>query len=254
MLEEAIRTYLYKKKIPNIRLKAVLFDMDGVLFDSMKNHSMAWHQAMERFGMHLSLEEAYLHEGRTGAGTIQIVSQRERGYQADEAEIQAIYQTKSDIFNQLPKPLPMEGAAEVLAAVADTNLDIMVVTGSGQHSLIDKLDHAYPGYFKREKMITAYDVKQGKPHPEPYLMALQKLGIQPHEAVVVENAPLGVQAGVAAGIFTIAVNTGPIPDEALLQQGANLLFPSMKSLSVAWHTFVQACSQIKITSQEDFIV
>lgn len=249
MLEEAIIKYLRDKDIPQIRLKAVLFDMDGVLFDSMRNHSMAWHQAMELFGMHLSREEAYLHEGRTGAGTIQIVSQRERGYEADETEIQAIYQTKSEIFNQLPKPLPMEGAAEVLAAVSKTGLEMMVVTGSGQHSLIDKLDHAYPGYFKREKMITAYDVKHGKPHPEPYLMALQKLGIQPHEAIVIENAPLGVAAGVAANIFTIAVNTGPIPDDVLTQQGANLLFPSMSALAIQWHTFAQTCLNTHIDNK-----
>ena len=53
-------------------------------------------------------------------------------------------------------------------------------------------------------------------------MALQKAGIQANEAVVIENAPLGVRAGVAAGIFTIALNTGPLPDNVLLQEGANI--------------------------------
>ena len=57
-------------------------------------------------------------------------------------------------------------------------------------------------------MVTAFDVKHGKPHPEPYLMALEKGGFNVNEAIVIENAPLGVQAGIAAGIFTIAVNTG----------------------------------------------
>ena len=50
-------------------------------------------------------------------------------------------------------------------------------------------------------MVTAFDVKYGKPNPEPYLMALKKGGFKPNEALVIENAPLGVQAGVAAGIF-----------------------------------------------------
>ena len=83
-------------------------------------------------------------------------------------------------------------------------------------------------------MVTAYDVKFGKPNPEPYLMGLKKVGIAPNEAVVVENAPLGVKAGVAAGIFTIAVNTGPLPDNALLDKGANLLFNSMQELADNW--------------------
>lgn len=50
-------------------------------------------------------------------------------------------------------------------------------------------------------MVTAFDVKYGKPNPEPYLMALKKGGFKPNEALVIENAPLGVQAGVAAGIL-----------------------------------------------------
>lgn len=125
----------------------------------------------------------------------------------------------------------MHGADRVLAAVAAKGWQRLVVTGSGQHSLINKLNHTYPGHFQRKKMVTAFDVKIGKPHPEPYLMGLQKAGVAANEAIVVENAPLGVEAGVAAGIFTIAVNTGPLPDQVLLDKGANLLFPSMEALS-----------------------
>lgn len=83
----------------------------------------------------------------------------------------------------------MTGAAEVLKEVEASGLQRLVVTGSGQHSLIDKLNHTYPGHFNREKMVTAFDVKYGKPHPEPYLMGLQKAHAKPNEAFVVENAP-----------------------------------------------------------------
>ena len=83
-------------------------------------------------------------------------------------------------------------------------------------------------------MVTAFDVKQGKPNPEPYLMGLRKANIQASEAIVVENAPLGVQAARAAGIFTIAVNTGPLKDEVLKEAGANLVLPSMQYLADHW--------------------
>ena len=63
---------------------------------------------------------------------------------------------------------------------------------------------------------------------------MQKGGLRPDECIVVENAPLGVRAAKAAGIFTIAVNTGPLPDSALLDEGADLLYPSMLALSDAW--------------------
>lgn len=237
MFQEAIKNYLNRHNYPEINLKAVLFDMDGVLFDSMKNHAAAWQEAMKRYGMNMSREEAYLHEGRTGAGTINIVSQRERGHQATEQEVKEIYQTKSDIFNSLPKAEPMPGAYGLLQKIKAGGLIPMVVTGSGQLSLLDKLNHYYPDVFKRELTVTAFDVKYGKPNPEPYLMALQKAGIAANEAIVVENAPLGVHAGVAAGIFTVALNTGPLPDKALLDEGADLLFPSMQAFNESWETF-----------------
>ncbi len=211
--------------------------MDGVLFDSMRNHADAWHEAMKQYGMHLSREEAYMHEGRTGAGTINIVSKRQRGREASEEEIKEIYRTKSDLFNSLPKAERMPGAHELLKKVKADGLTPVIVTGSGQTSLLDRLNRNFPDIFKAELMVTAFDVKYGKPNPEPYLMALKKANVHPNEAVVVENAPLGVQAGVAAGIFTIAVNTGPLPDNALTDQGANLLFHSMKDLEENWELF-----------------
>lgn len=234
MFEKAIQDYLKEKGYNKINLKAVLFDMDGVLFDSMKNHAKAWNKAMAMYDMNLSEEEAYMHEGRTGASTINIVSARERGYEASEDEIKKIYQTKSDIFNSLPKAEPMQGAYTLLQEIKKSGLQPVLVTGSGQLSLIDNLNHHFPGIFQKEYMVTAYDVKFGKPNPEPYLMGLKKVGIAPNEAVVVENAPLGVKAGVAAGIFTIAVNTGPLPDNTLLDEGANLLFNSMQELADNW--------------------
>jgi beta-phosphoglucomutase-like phosphatase (HAD superfamily) len=66
-------------------------------------------------------------------------------------------------------------------------------------------------------------------------MGLRKAGdLNPWEAIVVENAPLGVRAGAAAKIFTVAVNTGPLSDQTLLDAGANLLFPSVVALCDSW--------------------
>ena len=82
-------------------------------------------------------------------------------------------------------------------------------------------------------MVTGKDVRRGKPDPEPYLMGLEKAGVRPWEAFVVENAPMGVRSAVRAGIFTIAVNTGLLPDSALSDEGADLVFGSMPELAEA---------------------
>ena len=217
-----------------LRLRAVLFDMDGVLYNSMPYHASAWHRAMAQFGYDLPEEEVYMHEGRTGTSTVNLVSRREHGVEVSDERVEEIYKVKSKFFNEFPPAEPMPGALSLLRQLKEQGLKILIVTGSGQRSLLDKLNVDYPDIFRRELMVTAFDVMRGKPDPEPYLMGLQKGELHPDECIVVENAPLGVRAAKAAGIFTIAVNTGPLPDEALLSEGADLLFPSMQALSNAW--------------------
>jgi HAD superfamily hydrolase (TIGR01509 family) len=240
MCKRPICNYLYTHHYTKIDLKAVLFDMDGVLFDSMPYHAEAWHKVMCERRMPLSREEAYLHEGRTGASTINIVCRREQNREASQEEIESIYKEKTAVFNRFPEANPMPGARNLLDKVKANKLIPMVVTGSGQNSLLDRLESNFPNTFRQELMVTAFDVKYGKPDPEPYLMALAKGGLKPNQAIVVENAPLGVEAGVAAGIFTIAVNTGPLDDDVLLHAGANLLFPSMQALADAWEELYAA--------------
>lgn len=235
-----LRRYLATHSYASFNLKAVLFDMDGVLFDSMPYHAQAWHQTMVNRGFAMTRAEAYLHEGRTGAGTINIIYGRELGREASPEEIKEIYNEKSCLFNEFPQAEAMPGAAELLKQLKADGLQTMVVTGSGQASLLDRLEQSFPHTFKRELMVTAFDVKHGKPHPEPYLMALEKGNLQPNEAIVVENAPLGVQAAVAAGIFTVAVNTGPLDDKVLLDAGADLLFASMNDLNEQWPRVYEA--------------
>ncbi len=212
-------------------LKAILFDMDGVLFDSMPNHSYAWSHAMTDFGLKMEPEEVYMNEGRTGKGTINILSNRYWGRDATDEEVERIYEAKSALFNTLPEAQPMPGAMELLNKVRARGLMRVIVTGSATHALLDRVNAAYPDIFSKELMVTAFDVKHGKPNPEPYLMGLKKAGISADEAIVVENAPLGVQAAHAAGIFTIAVNTGPLKDEVLKEAGADLVLPSMQYLA-----------------------
>lgn len=240
-IEEAMKGYLQRHGVEKITPKAVLFDMDGVLYDSMRYHAQAWSEVAQKYNLTSTLELFYLFEGQTGFSTINELFRRTFHRDATEEEKKRIYDEKSALFSRYSDGSPMTGAAEVLAAVRNDGLERLVVTGSGQHSLLEKLNHSYPGHFKREKMVTAFDVKQGKPHPEPYLMGLQKAGVSAHEAFVVENAPLGVEAAVAAGIFTIAVNTGPLDDAVLLEAGADLLFPDMMSLANAWPEIMLNC-------------
>ena len=216
-------------------IKAVLFDMDGVLYDSMGNHAVAWVQSMKKFGITMTTDDAYATEGARGVDTIRYMVKQQQGREITEEESQLMYDEKTRIFHSLPEAPIMPGILSLMEQIDAAGIGIGVVTGSGQRPLIQRILRDFGKYVSPEHIVTAYDVKRGKPHPDPYLMGLEKAGgLLPSEGIVVENAPLGVRAGVAAGIYTIAVNTGPLPDQVLLDAGADILFPTMLALSDAW--------------------
>ena len=212
-------------------IKAALIDMDGVLYDSMKYHTLAWKQMMEENGVHCSRDEFYLYEGMTGAATIDLIWQREFGEPCDPEKRTVLYDYKTKIFKKIGGNEPMPGADRMLRTLCERGIRCVLVTGSGQASLIDNIRKDYPGVFAEGMMVTAHDVKKGKPDPEPYLRGLEKAGVRPEEAIVIENAPLGVRAGVAAGIRTMAVCTGPIPKEKFQEEKAWGIFPSMNEFA-----------------------
>ena len=229
---EILTQYLQKNHFSHFDINAVLFDMDGVLYDSMPAHSESWQQTMEEFG-YTSTEplEFYYHEGRVGTSTINIITEREFGRKATAEEFQKIYARKSELFAQYNQGKIIPGIKEMIKFVKSHGLKPVLVTGSGQPSLLDRLDTHFPEVFTPETMVTAFDVEQGKPDPEPYRMGLQKGGdLKPNQAIVIENAPLGIESAVAAGIFAIAVNTGPLPDSVLADSGASFVFDSMEAL------------------------
>lgn len=212
---------MHSKGYDTFMPKAVFFDMDGVLFDSMPYHACAWTSVMNAHGIPFELGDAYMHEGRTGADTINEFFLRHKGRNATDDELTAMYNEKSDLFNSIQQVSRIDGVLDLMTYLRAQGLVPYIVTGSGQQSLLDTLDAWFPGFFVRERMVTAFDVLRGKPDPEPYLKALAKSGLKPNETFVVENAPLGVRSAVSAGLFTVAVNTGILPDHVLAAECAD---------------------------------
>ena len=235
MYHLAIKQYLERHGFEALTPKAVLFDMDGVLYDSMPNHAIAWQQSMAQFGITMTADDAYATEGARGVDTIRKMVKRQQDRDIDEAEAQKMYDVKSHIFHELPEAPVMPGILDLMGQIQEGGIQIGVVTGSGQKPLIRRILKDFGAFVDEDHITTAYDVRRGKPKPDPYLMGLRKAGLlQPNEAFVVENAPLGIRAGVAARIFTIAVNTGPLPAQTLLDANADLLFPTMTDFSNNW--------------------
>ncbi|MCM1035326.1 MAG: HAD-IA family hydrolase [Paludibacter sp.] len=214
--------------------KAFFFDMDGVLFDSMPHHAEAWEEIAHKYGFDFTARDTYLQEGRTGQDVITECYTKKYGTPPEEKLIWKLYREKTECFEAKGETRPMAGINEVLRflhSLTKPEVQIWVVTGSGQQSLFDKLNHIFPNIFYRERMVTAYDVLHGKPDPEPYLKAWQQSGLTKEECVVIENAPLGIVAGKKAGLFTIGVNTGILQKNDLAKAGADIVLDDMYQLA-----------------------
>ena len=225
--------FLQRHHYTAVSPRAALIDMDGTLYDSMKNHTAAWHRLITEAGIPCTREEFYLYEGRTGASTINHLVNRARGRDATDEEKAHLYQLKTVYFNELPPVQPMPGAATMLSLLKEVGMRRVLVTGSGQNSLISRIDTNFPGIFEPGMRVTSRDVTHGKPHPEPFIRAMQLARVSPSQSIVIENAPLGIEAGDRAGAFTIGVTTGPIPVEEMERAGAAVVFPSMEAFAEA---------------------
>ncbi|MDA3927475.1 MAG: HAD family phosphatase [Prolixibacteraceae bacterium] len=212
------------------QLKGIFFDMDGVLFNSMPLHAKSWIQTFKEFGLTLPEPEPYMNEGSTAFYTVRKMFKKYLNKEANDEVCEQIKNRKHEIMGKMPKAEVMVHMQKFVAEVASKNIDCWVVTGSAQEILISRLMKEYDFAFERNNMITAHDVKIGKPNPEPYLNAMKKSGYSTSNAFVIENAPLGVESAKAAGLFTIAINTGPIDPSHLKKAGADLVLDGSKEL------------------------
>lgn len=220
-------------------LEGIFFDMDGVLFNSMPLHAKSWIQTFSEYGISLPEIEPYMNEGSTAPFTVKRMFKKYLNQVASEEVCEEIKNRKHEIMANMPTADVMDAMPELLKRIADSGIDCWVVTGSAQKKLIDRLVKEFEPVLTRDRMITAHEVVHGKPHPEPYLNAMKKSGYSPSSAIVIENAPLGVQSARAAGLFTIAVNTGPLEESVLLESGANLVLPNTLELSRLWMSIQQ---------------
>ena len=240
-MKNEINQYLQKNGFGEFSPKAVLFDMDGVLYNSMPNHAVAWHEAMKQFGIHFTADDSYATEGARGVDTIRKYALEQQGREISPEEAQRMYDVKTEIFHRMPTAKIFPGVTDIMQKIKQAGMTIGVVTGSGQRPLIKRLLADFDGFLTEDHIVTAYDVERGKPNPDPYLMGLRKTGgYEPWQGIVVENAPLGVRAGSAARCFTIGINSGPLPDSALAEGGADIVLRSMTELCDKWGELMDA--------------
>ena len=223
--------------LPPEEPKLVLLDMDGVLVDSMPIHDYAWRSAADKYKLKYEAGEFFRAEGMKGRDTIILLHRKTFDEEPTEDFIEEVYAYKTHLFEERQADLlrPIPHVRELILYLKEVRgIDLGVVTGSTTANALSRIGTYFEGLFTEEQLITADKVEKGKPDPEPYLRGMSLTGHCAGETLVVENAPLGVRSAVAAGAFTVAVATGPIPEEILRDEGANLIFPNMRALLAWW--------------------
>lgn len=185
-------------------IKAILFDMDGVLVDSMFYHIKAWQMAFEDFGIKISDEEFKRMGGISFKDTIDILSKKYGKVFSDEDKLQ-IHMNKVSYFMGIAKIKVFAGVYDNLLLLKKKGFKIAVVSGAIRSVVNRVVNENFEGVF--DCTLSSDDVIMGKPAPDSYLKAAEYLGVKPNECIVVEDAISGVCAGKDAGMIVYAITT-----------------------------------------------
>jgi beta-phosphoglucomutase-like phosphatase (HAD superfamily) len=197
-----------KKLVKSERLKGILFDLDGVLVDTMKLHDAAWRKAVRPMGLEVSAEEIYKREGEKGIVTAHDLLLK-AGRKPEPESIESLLKEKERIFKKNFKIEFFPEALNCLKSFHDKGYRLGLVTGTSLGEVKTFLDSPFLDFF--EVVITGDAVKMGKPHSEPYVSALKKINLSSEEVLVIENAPYGIQSARGAELACIALATSLPP-------------------------------------------
>jgi len=182
-------------------IEAVIFDMDGVIADTMELHYEAERKTLEGAGAKFDL---WKRKGLVGVPAKHFFESelKEQGIKVDANEL---LENKYKAMNSLVKTIkPYKGVVELISELEKNGFRLAVASASRKDFVVNLLRHLkVDGKFSA--IIGFGDYEKGKPNPDAFLMAAEKLRVKPENCLVVEDAPLGVKAGKAAGMKVVAI-------------------------------------------------
>jgi beta-phosphoglucomutase len=188
-------------------IKAVIWDMDGVIADTAQQHFLSWQQAFQKRGIDFSETDFQRHFGQRNDTIIHDII----GERVTQADMDSIAGDKEEYFRRsIVKDLePFPGVISLLKILQENGISAAVASSAPLENVRLILDYLnIAGFF--QAIVYGREVSEGKPSPEIFLRAAQKLGAKSENCIVIEDSIAGVTAAKSAGMFCIAVtNTHP---------------------------------------------
>jgi len=187
-------------------IQALIFDMDGTMVDSMPSHAASWGELARRHGIAVDLPELMRRTtGRTGLECMRILFERE----LSDAQALAYVQEKEALYREIfaPKFAEVQGFSAFASAARERGLQIGVGTAGDRHNVA----FAYAHLKLRPLPSVAVGGDEGlpgKPEPAIFLEVARRLGVDPAQCIVFEDAPLGIEAARRAGMRAVGICTG----------------------------------------------
>lgn len=192
--------------------QTVIFDMDGVLFDTEKVYLDVWTRVCEKYGYKMT-KEIYCKVIATGRENVKRVFKKEFGY---DIPIEEMYKEKDEILaKELERCIPLkDGAYELLKHLKEKNYKLALATSASKERMEKQLKKAnFKNIF--DEIVCRDEVKETKPNPEIFLKAAEKLGVDPKECIVIEDSLAGVKAAYNGDMIPIHVVDLKYPDKEI---------------------------------------
>ncbi len=190
-------------------VRAVLFDFDGVVADTMTDNFIAWRHAFRAQGIKISARDYFPNEGHSTKELVKIIGGK---YNLKKSLYKKVVTLKEEHYMKHNRFTIYPGVKELIRFLRQSGVSIGLVSGSSPARLHSTLPKYLADSFS--VIVHAALVKKNKPHPAPYLFCIKKLGIPKRECIAVENAPLGVLSAQRAGLFCVGV-CSTLPRRAL---------------------------------------
>ena len=189
-----------KLKLPDGPFKAYLFDCDGTIVDSMPLHYVAWKQVLGEWNCEFAEELFYAWGGMPVTEIIATLNAR-HGLAMPVEEIER--RKEALYYEILPE---LKAVPEVLEhiEISHGQIPFAVVSGSTRESVTRSL-RTLGILDKFETLVCAGDYVKSKPHPEPFLLAAERLGVAPGDCLVFEDTEMGIEAATAAGMASVKI-------------------------------------------------